>query len=126
MPARPDTVLRTHLTLDQLEGFRRLLADEYSDRQARAVELQDPIDLEPDLAEVLLARCFEAMDEIDAALARIGDGTYGTCVACGDPIPVERMEIVPAADRCVVCQADRARARRRPGGPPATEEEKRP
>jgi len=112
MPARPDTVLRTHLTLDQLEGFRRLLADEYSDRQARAVELQDPIDLEPDLAEVLLARCFEAMDEIDAALARIGDGTYGTCVACGDPIPVERMEIVPAADRCVVCQADRDRVPR--------------
>ena len=106
MPAEPDTVLTaTHLTLDQLEGFRRLLVEEYTARQARAVELQDPIDLEPDLADALLARCFEAMDDIDAALARIGDGTYGTCVACGDPIPVERLEIIPAADRCVPCQA---------------------
>jgi RNA polymerase-binding transcription factor DksA len=113
MPARLDTVRSaTHLTTDQLEGFRRLLVGEFTNRQARAVELQDPVDLEPDLADVLLARCLEAMDEINAALARIGDGTYGTCVACGDPIPAERLEIVPAADRCVACQADRDRVLR--------------
>jgi RNA polymerase-binding transcription factor DksA len=113
MPARLDTVRSaTHLTTDQLERFRRLLVEEYTARQGRAVELQDPIDLEPDLAEALLARCSEAMDEIHAALARIGDGTYGTCVACGDPVPVERLEIVPAADRCVACQAGRDRVLR--------------
>ncbi len=113
MPARLDTPpTATRLTTDQLDLLRRALVDEYTDRQTQAVDLQDPIDLEPDLADVLLARCFEAMDEINAALRRIGDGTYGTCVACGAPIPFERLEVVPAADRCVACQADRDRALR--------------
>jgi DnaK suppressor protein len=113
MPARLESVpTATHLTTDQVERLRRLLIEEYTDRQARAVELQDPIDLEPDLAEVLLTRNYEAMDEIEAALKRIADGTYGTCAACGAPIPFERLEVVPAADRCVACQADRDRALR--------------
>ena len=113
MPARLDTLpTATHLTTDELERFRRLLADEYAERRVRAVELEDPVDLEPDLADVLLARCLETMDEIHAALARIGEGTYGTCEGCGSAIPVERLEIVPAADRCVACQADRDRVLR--------------
>jgi RNA polymerase-binding transcription factor DksA len=113
MPARLDTPpTATHLTTDQVERLRRLLLAEYTDRKARAVELQDPTDLEPDLAEVLLARNYEAMDEIEAALKRIEDGTSGTCMTCGAPIPFERLEIVPAADRCVTCQADRDRTLR--------------
>lgn len=39
--------------------------------------------------------------EIDAALARIEDGTYGTCTACGNPIDVERLEAVPYATLCI-------------------------
>ena len=113
MPARlenPPT--GAHLTADQVERLRRLLVAEYTDRKARAVELQDPPDLESDLAEVLLARNYEAMDEIEAALKRIEDGAYGICVSCGAPVPFERLEIVPAADRCVRCQDDRDRALR--------------
>ena len=111
MPPRLDTrPTETHLTTDQVERLRRLLVDDYADRQARAVELRNPVDVEPDLADVLLARNDEAMDEIDAALIRIGAGGYGTCVTCGAAIPFERLEIVPSADRCVVCQADRDRA----------------
>jgi DnaK suppressor protein len=113
MPARLEAVpTATHLTTDQVERLRPLLIEEYTDRKARAVELQDPVDLEPDLADVLLARNDEAMDEIEDALRRIADGTYGVCVACGGAIPFERLEIVPAADRCVACQADRDRALR--------------
>lgn len=113
MAARLDTLpTATHLATDQLERLRRLLVDEYTDRQARAVELQDPVDLERDLAEVLLARNYEAMEEIEAALIRIGHGAYGTCVACGAAIPFERLEVVPAADRCVACQAARDRVSR--------------
>ena len=111
MSARLDNLpIATHLSTEQIERQRRLLVEEYAERQARAVELRDPVDLEPDLADVLLARCYEAMDEIDAALGRIGDGSYGTCVACGAPVPSERLEVLPAADRCVACQADRNRA----------------
>lgn|SRR5689334_4758543 len=112
MPIRLDAPTASDPSLDQLHHLRRLLADQRTVQEARTVELQNPIDLEPDLAEVLLARCNEAMDEIDAALSRMETGSYGSCVACGGNIPYERLEIVPAADRCVGCQADRNRLSR--------------
>ena len=109
MSAWLDTERSAHLSTEQVKHLRRLLVDDYAERQARAMELLDPADLEPDLADVLLARTYEAMDEINAALARIGHGSYGTCVTCGAPIPFERLETVPAADRCAPCQTERYR-----------------
>jgi DnaK suppressor protein len=44
--------------------------------------------------------------EIDEALWRIEDGTYGTCVICGAVIPEERLEAVPYA---VLCLDDKRR-----------------
>jgi RNA polymerase-binding transcription factor DksA len=41
------------------------------------------------------------LDEVDAALARLDDGTYGTCAACGQRIPDERLEAVPWASLCL-------------------------
>jgi RNA polymerase-binding transcription factor DksA len=52
------------------------------------------------------------MEEIEDALRRIGHGAYGTCVSCDRPIPFERLEAVPSADRCVTCQANRDRVPR--------------
>ncbi|MDQ3379074.1 MAG: TraR/DksA C4-type zinc finger protein [Actinomycetota bacterium] len=39
--------------------------------------------------------------EVGAALKRIEDGTYGTCVVCGKSIGVERLEAVPWATLCI-------------------------
>jgi DnaK suppressor protein len=50
------------------------------------------------------------VQEIDAALRRIEDGTYGTCVRCGNPIPEERLAAVPYAVLCVTCKRDEERA----------------
>ncbi len=44
---------------------------------------------------------------IDAALARIDEGTYGTCTNCGRPIAVERLEALPWAELCIDCARDR-------------------
>ena len=41
--------------------------------------------------------------EVDAALTRIEDGSYGICERCGRPIPVERLEVRPTARLCVPC-----------------------
>ena len=38
--------------------------------------------------------------EIDAALARIEDGTYGSCETCGKPVELERLEHLPWATQC--------------------------
>ncbi|MGW0903568.1 TraR/DksA C4-type zinc finger protein [Streptomyces sp. NPDC002853] len=44
------------------------------------------------------------LKEIEAALARVRDGSYGTCPTCAKPIPVERLEILPYTQFCVPCQ----------------------
>ncbi|GAA3207781.1 TraR/DksA family transcriptional regulator [Microbacterium terregens] len=41
--------------------------------------------------------------DLDAASERVGAGTYGVCAACGNPIPVERLRLLPAARLCVPC-----------------------
>ena len=47
--------------------------------------------------------------DIDAALKRIEDGTYGTCTNCGKEIPEERLEARPWATLCIDCQRERER-----------------
>jgi RNA polymerase-binding protein DksA len=44
------------------------------------------------------------LGEIDAALKRIEDGTYGTCVNCGAQISPERLEAMPWATLCIDCK----------------------
>jgi RNA polymerase-binding transcription factor DksA len=58
-------------------------------------------------AAALLAAAEARLDEIDAALARESDGTYGRCLRCGEPIGAERLEARPTAERCVACAARR-------------------
>lgn len=45
--------------------------------------------------------------EIDAALARLDGGSYGTCQACGQPISAQRLTARPTARTCVGCQRRR-------------------
>jgi RNA polymerase-binding protein DksA len=42
--------------------------------------------------------------EIDAALQRIEDGTFGLCSTCGNPIGEERLEAVPYTTQCIDCK----------------------
>ncbi|HLJ34482.1 MAG TPA: TraR/DksA family transcriptional regulator [Ktedonobacteraceae bacterium] len=41
------------------------------------------------------------LTEIEQALERLDNGTYGKCVVCGQPIPEKRLEAIPWAARCV-------------------------
>jgi DnaK suppressor protein len=45
----------------------------------------------------------QVLAEIDAALRRIDEGTYGICTNCGKPIPPERLEALPWASLCIDC-----------------------
>jgi DnaK suppressor protein len=42
--------------------------------------------------------------EIDGALKRIEEGTYGVCVNCGKPIAEERLTAIPWATYCIDCK----------------------
>lgn len=48
-------------------------------------------------------------EEVRAAVAKVGAGSYGVCDDCGRPIPGDRMEVLPWATRCVDCQSRRHR-----------------
>lgn len=53
-----------------------------------------------------LARSAEQrLEEVDAALRRLDEGTYGTCRVCGRPIPAARLEARPSATTCTTCRA---------------------
>jgi DnaK suppressor protein len=89
------------------DSFRMLLADQRADcvRQ-RELALAEAATSMPD--PVALSRAGSLLltiTEIDAALERIADGTYGVCVRCGGDIPTERLEFRPFAAGCVACQA---------------------
>lgn len=51
----------------------------------------------------LIAQAREHLAEVDRALVRLDDATYGTCERCGEPIPAGRLEARPTARRCVPC-----------------------
>jgi len=49
-------------------------------------------------------RLVERIERLTAALKRIEDGTYSTCVECGKPIGQARLKAIPEAVTCVTCQ----------------------
>jgi DnaK suppressor protein len=55
-------------------------------------------------SQALLQQATTQRGVIGAALARIEDGSYGSCVDCGKPVPEGRLEARPEAARCVGCQ----------------------
>jgi RNA polymerase-binding protein DksA len=67
------------------------------------------VERERDLALSATAR--QTVEDIDRALARIADGSYGYCINCGDRIPVARLEVIPWADQCVRCKSRGERRR---------------
>jgi YteA family regulatory protein len=54
------------------------------------------------------------LEEIELALLRMEDGTYGRCAVCGEPIPYERLEAVPATAYCKDHQPGGHVSQRRP------------
>jgi len=44
------------------------------------------------------------LQEVDEALDRIENGTYGICEECGGPIGLKRLEVKPVAKYCVPCK----------------------
>ncbi len=52
-------------------------------------------------AEVLAGQLRESLDEVSQALARLEEGSYGTCEVCGQPINPARLEAMPATRFCI-------------------------
>lgn len=92
--------------LDQVE---ELSAEAAVDRWRTDGSGDDPADRgaassERETAATLSDHARRLLEDIDDALRRIEDGTYGTCERCGTPIGYDRLEAIPAASLCVTCK----------------------
>ena len=81
-------------------------------------QVADPLDMtkqmeDREIETANLDRNAILVRQITAALKRIGDGTYGACLDCDEPISPRRLAVIPWAELCVHCQekADNAQVR---------------
>ncbi len=113
------TVARKRLE-EMRDGLDRSISILQSERPAPLAGAgypQDPADAgstlsETDRTEAILHSARAQRAEVEAALARIEENSYGKCVDCRQDIPEDRLEARPEAARCVSCQAKHARRRR--------------
>jgi RNA polymerase-binding protein DksA len=70
-----------------------------------------------DIAQV--SRDVRELAAVESALTRIADGSYGTCIDCGEPIPAARLAVNPSAARCIASQ-ERFEAKQAAGSAPPT------
>ena len=94
------------------EALRREVVDALIERdRSDLFDHDDPsVDFDAASALMLVQRAEQRLWEVDQALARVADGTFGCCTVCGSRIPIERLRVLPAAATCVVC-SDRSSRR---------------
>jgi RNA polymerase-binding protein DksA len=73
--------------------------------QVRDLEDDSFADLMVDVNLAEIDRDLQELRLVDAAMLRLGDGSYGTCDACDSPIEFERLRATPFASRCFDCQS---------------------
>ncbi|MFY9728861.1 MAG: TraR/DksA family transcriptional regulator [Bryobacteraceae bacterium] len=116
----------------ELEKYRRVLETKRAELAA-GLRKRDEIAIEktPDaLDEVQLAgerefairtldRESSLLRQVNSALARVADGSYGTCLHCEEEIKPKRLDAVPWTKYCITCQeaADRHEFEAEPGDP---------
>jgi RNA polymerase-binding transcription factor len=71
------------------------------DPEEEAVDLQ-----QIDVDQAILDNEKALLAEVQQALARIDNGTYGICTNCGQPISEKRLEAIPWATLCVTCEPE--------------------
>lgn len=115
-------IVGTFVNGEKLEHFRRILEQQLqqhvakvSAEQANALESDDDgvkdsvdlslLDVSKEIAFRLSERESQIVADIDQALLRIREGSYGICGRCGQPINDRRLEAVPTARYDAECQA---------------------
>jgi RNA polymerase-binding transcription factor len=107
---------QARLSTEEVEARARVssLQDEIAAVMAASADANNDDEHDPEGATIAferaqlqaLLRAAEVhLGQVERALQRLSDGTYGVCSSCGADIPPERLEVLPTADKCVVCAA---------------------
>lgn len=112
---RPDPDHVAHvLAVDREETLGRLaqLATDFDELVAATLDSNDDDEHDPEgstlafersQVDALVQQAKHHLAEVDAAMGRLTDGTYGVCESCGKPIAAERLEARPVARTCISC-----------------------
>jgi DnaK suppressor protein len=76
-----------------VDGEASIVDDNFADSAAVSAEHGEQ--------QALAARLREQLDDVEHALTRLDEGTYGVCEVCGNPISEARLEIMPATRFCI-------------------------
>ncbi|NEA63983.1 TraR/DksA C4-type zinc finger protein [Streptomyces sp. SID12488] len=102
---------RTETRRERLTAHEALQRLEH-ERASRLTQLRAIDEAGPDAEKLMMstqrAIIRRVLTEVEAAITRVQDGSYGVCRNCSGPIPVERLEILPYTPFCVPCQRDAA------------------
>ena len=119
LTSRQLSALRVHLNSDR-EQTMLLIANIRSEmgafvdarRDTATDDEHDPegptLAFERSQASAILDQSMHHVVEIDSALERMDEGTYGLCVSCNGPIKLGRLQVRPQASLCIAC-AERVR-----------------
>jgi RNA polymerase-binding protein DksA len=97
--------------LELLAGLERELSAIIESASAGADDEHDPegatLAFERQHAAALLDGARRRLAEVEAAIVRLADGSYGRCAICGEPIGAARLSARPTASTCIRCAAVR-------------------
>jgi DnaK suppressor protein len=113
--ARKDALLKLYARLKARRSeLTRLIREELRDlgHGAHGPGGGDDVDLAADTAKTEMTSQLAQIEsrelvQIDRALRRLRDGTYGTCESCGKKIPVARLNALPYTTSCIECQREK-------------------
>jgi DnaK suppressor protein len=111
------------LSESTLSDLRASLEQERSDLRARLAEMgllsggelsfdqnfadSSQVTAERGEVEALAGNLRESLTDVEAALVKMENGTFGICENCGQPISPDRLEAKPAARLCMECASRR-------------------
>jgi DnaK suppressor protein len=111
--ARRDALLRLHKSLvGRRDELRRRLGGELKDLRVRSSDSTgDAADLAFDSgSEEVTSQLAELeareLNQVERALAKLKQGTYGLCEGCQKKIPITRLNALPFSTACVSCQRE--------------------
>ena len=112
----------TQGNLDALAGdnLKRSPIEASGDISAHSTHMADQgtDNFDRELALNLASSRQESLYDIEDAIRRVDEGTYGACESCGGAIELPRLKALPFAKKCMACQnaAERGRTKYRPFG----------
>ena len=106
-PSHRDLAARLASRGDELRALLQRSARMDDDAQAEVTDFKDAAAEETQavIDEAATSHAVLELEQVDSALRRLREGTYGLCLDCGEPIDERRLAALPATPLCTDCQA---------------------